>query len=353
MMLARFADNPDYVEHEARLRELHRLIAIGQEESSEADAIYEALDRTWRGLDRGEMDRLSGLSADLYMLQGQEICEPLGEGLTVGERNRLLGEAVAQQDWEQFLRLLRKGESPFEASVLAFLRGSAYGALGHDATGLVFLRHARALDPGNEQHRAVLLDQLTLQDDLAEAVAEADLVLAEATPSAALRLQAGTIVLLSARSIPSTKRRPVFERAASVLRHALDDAAADQQRDLFVASGWVTLGRCYAMLGLSNDARSAYDTAMDIVPGYAEALVERAYLRERNDPAGALQDFQAAIKALAPRLHIEFDSIRTGAAGTESFGSALAVHVDRKHIIVEECVSRLPIGDGASQLAAA
>jgi tetratricopeptide (TPR) repeat protein len=131
-----------------------------------------------------------------------------------------------------------------------------------------------------------------------------------------LRLQAGVTLFMSARDCALTERRSVLERAAAVLRKALDDAAFSGQADVFTASGWVTLGRCYANLQRFDDARQAFDSAIGVIPDYPEALVERAFLYKGSDPARALRDFQAAIQAgspfLTPYLHVAYDALQTG-----------------------------------------
>ena len=311
--MRQFADNPCYAVSEELLLELARLQAEGMADAPILDPIYEEMEQVEALLNRSETDRLNGLSADLYMLEGRDIRQPLEDGMTTEERDRLLGEASEQQDCERLLQLLRKGEASFPPPVLAFIRGSAYGGLGHSEAALVFLRQACKLDPNNEEYQSVLIDQLVLRDDLSEAVAEANSIVQDPGASPALRLQAGTILFLSARRLAATDQVSVVDHAASVIKQALDDASTAGQRDVFVAAGWVTLGGCYTMLQRVNDARHAYDTAMEIVPDYAEALVERGFLRMATDMAGAISDFQAAIQAgtyfLAPYLHVAYDAL--------------------------------------------
>jgi tetratricopeptide (TPR) repeat protein len=248
------------------------------------------------------------------MLQDEEITEPLPAGVTFEERNALITAALESSDWEKSLRMLRMGESPFAPPALAGLRGAAYGGLGHTETALLFRKHASKLDPANEEYRAFLLLNLTSRDDLSEAISEAETILADSGPSANLRLQAGTVLFLCARDRTPAERPPILELAVEVLRTALVDVTAAGRRDVFTASGWVTLGSCYAVLQRTEDARSAFDAALEVIPDYAEALVERAFLRKENDPAGALADFQAAIQAgsriPAPYLHVAYDALQ-------------------------------------------
>ena len=77
-MKTRFADNPNYVQYESMLKDLHRLIAEGKGDSDEADALREAMDVPWRALSSEEIDRLNRLSSDLYILHGDRGCKEDG-----------------------------------------------------------------------------------------------------------------------------------------------------------------------------------------------------------------------------------------------------------------------------------
>src|SRR5437773_9116414 len=104
--------NRSFVEYEGLLKELHRLIAAGRGDSPEAEAVSERMELPEADLSRDELQRLKGLSADLYMLQDDEVCEPLPESERTRERlGATLKEAWEQQDWPRALALLRKGPS--------------------------------------------------------------------------------------------------------------------------------------------------------------------------------------------------------------------------------------------------
>jgi DNA-directed RNA polymerase specialized sigma24 family protein len=149
-MTSKFAANPYYVECEEQLKELHRLIAAGKGDSDDADALREAMERSERELGCEEIDRLGGLSADLYMLEDDEIYEPLQPGEDASERapERLwprLQEAWEQQgDAETTLALLRKGTADLPEDQRAYIRARAYEKLGHRETALLFHQYADA-----------------------------------------------------------------------------------------------------------------------------------------------------------------------------------------------------------------
>jgi len=150
-----FADNPLYVQYEALLKELHRLIAAGKGSEDEADAVRDEMDGPEQGLTQKEIMRLNGLSADLYMLQDNEVHEPY-EG-TQKELVAALSEALGSHNYEAILSLLRKGTPFLRPAQVASLRGRCYAMLGHLETGLLFMRYAAGHEPEQAAHRLFIL----------------------------------------------------------------------------------------------------------------------------------------------------------------------------------------------------
>src|SRR5262245_18001598 len=116
-MTRTFTDNPNYLEYERLLKELHHLIRDGQGDSDEADKIRDSMDWPERKLTREEHDRLKGLSADLYMLQDDEVFEPLQAGEDTAEPapERLMERhraAWARVDAAASLCIMRLGALP-------------------------------------------------------------------------------------------------------------------------------------------------------------------------------------------------------------------------------------------------
>ena len=167
----RFADNPEYVTYERLLIELHRLIAAGKGDD-EADAVRDEVDAPEQKLSSEENDRLNGLSADLYMLQGDEVYEPYG-----GTREELiatLSEALSRHDYETILALLRKGTPFLRPAQVAALRGRCYAVLGHLDVGLLFMRCATDHEPEQVVHRLYILGLLTQLNRNQEALSEVE-----------------------------------------------------------------------------------------------------------------------------------------------------------------------------------
>jgi hypothetical protein len=150
MSSSRFADNPTYVEFERLLVRLNDLMAHSQGETEEADALREQMFDLRSGLDAEEQARLEGLSADLYMLQNDEVCEDsAATGHTPEEFAKLLKRACETQDWSLVLSHLRKGPVFLSREQIASLRGSCYKHLGHTEVAQLFADYAFQLAPGN------------------------------------------------------------------------------------------------------------------------------------------------------------------------------------------------------------
>ena len=60
--------SPNYLTVVRGIREMHRLIAAGQEDSPAAEAVRDAADRPWNALTEVERKRAGGLSEDLYSI---------------------------------------------------------------------------------------------------------------------------------------------------------------------------------------------------------------------------------------------------------------------------------------------
>ena len=156
--MTKFANNPYYVQYERLLDELSRLMAEGKGETNQADAIRDEMDAPWYKLSQEEIDRLRGVSADLYMIQDEEVYEPY-EG-TQGELRTALSEALRRLDYETILSLLRKGTPFLKPAQVAALRGRCYAALGHLETGLLFMRYAAGHEPEQAAHSLYILSLL-------------------------------------------------------------------------------------------------------------------------------------------------------------------------------------------------
>jgi hypothetical protein len=150
MASGRFAENPNYVEFERLLIRLNELMARGEGETDDADSLREQMYDLRQGLSPDEEAQLRGLSADLYMLQNDEVFEKVDPAEWPRERlESELKRAWEASDWEGVLGLLRKGPGALSDDQRASARSVCYAALGRREVGLLFAEHALRLKPGD------------------------------------------------------------------------------------------------------------------------------------------------------------------------------------------------------------
>jgi tetratricopeptide (TPR) repeat protein len=316
----RFTENPAYAEYEMLLRELHDLMAAGHDESPEAEAVRDRMEAPASALSREEIARLKGLSADLYMLQGEEIFEPTGDSELTPERRRAaLKEAWDRQDWVAALALLRKGPPFFTQPQMAFLRFRAYAELGHLDSALMFLAYAVRTDPQNIAYACLFTDLLLRLGRTGEALEWADGWLENSESPPALRIQAAAILIRAATGMPEAESRRAHQQVSQVLEAALRHQHSRAEAPDLRVYGYIDLGLCYEALGRLQEARSAYESALAINPDSEAALVARGLLRAHMDPDGAAQDFERAVERstayAAPYLYLAEGLLGRGAAG--------------------------------------
>jgi tetratricopeptide (TPR) repeat protein len=264
-MSGRFAENPAYVEYERLLKELHGVIAQGKGDSDEADAIREAMEAPERGLNRMEITRLNGLSADLYMLSGQEELEqPVPPTLTAEELREQIEEYERWNDWEAVLGLLRRRPKSAPEPAVAFNRARAYHALGHFDTALKFFEHFAVIRKDNEDARSLHLMFLRDAGRDTEALKRAEEYTSSPTASPNDFISAAIITY---GLIPPGDHEG--------LRHVLDLLSAGiskvgPARPTLISSivvAYLLAAQCLALLGRTDDAVSALDEALSFRPG--------------------------------------------------------------------------------------
>ena len=152
--------NPSYLAMVRGVRELHRLVAEGKDDSPEADAIRDATDGPWESLSEIERRRVRNLSEDLYSLH-----EPLAPAGSPNPQafSRLVEalEARKQGEWDRALDLLRRwGSFVDDQAAVSYVRGEVWLEAGDPATAALFFEHASKLQPENENYPAMLLQAL-------------------------------------------------------------------------------------------------------------------------------------------------------------------------------------------------
>ena len=206
-----FADNPSYRRYEEGLQKLNQLIGEGKGDDDEADAVRDEMDFLYRKLTREERDRLSGLSADLYMLLDDEIFERF-DG-TQEELRAALQDAWKKQEWETLLKLLRKGPDYLSREGLASLRAHAYQSLGHLEVALTFKEYASRLNPQEIGHKAGVLALLFALNRREAAATQARNIIADPGAPSNLVAFAGYVLSQTASPVPEEQGENSFTTA--------------------------------------------------------------------------------------------------------------------------------------------
>jgi hypothetical protein len=73
MAVQPLATSPEYQAFAEGLRELHRLTLAGKDESPEADAVRDAMDKLWEAMSEDERKLASVLSENLYSISEPRV----------------------------------------------------------------------------------------------------------------------------------------------------------------------------------------------------------------------------------------------------------------------------------------
>lgn len=231
-MKPQFADNPDYNRYESLLVLLDDLDAIGKNDSDEAEVVREEMDILfYKKLNEAEIERLEGLSADLYMLRNLEVPERLAPGETPEMVEAATREAWRAQDMEALLAALRKAPAFLNREAVASLRSYAYGRLGHYYIAFLFKRLAAELNPAQVGHRIELMDFHRRMGRWDEAFTEARFLLNNEAATDDMKRIA--FLTLSLAPVPTEERSRQHNFATA---SRLQDAATEREsRELLAA----------------------------------------------------------------------------------------------------------------------
>lgn len=173
MVFQTIADSPLQA-YSKLLMKLHRLIAAGEGDSDDADAVRDMMDGPWYQLAPAEQDIAKQLSADLYGLHE----EPNGKHPhdTAAYSRELAAELSIAQSRGEYLRALRlMQERPGDISAewTAILRGIFYRELGLPEIGLLFLEHAAQTPADSESARRKVIGFLWEHMNVESAITDA------------------------------------------------------------------------------------------------------------------------------------------------------------------------------------
>jgi tetratricopeptide (TPR) repeat protein len=279
-MRGRFADNPAYVEYERLLKELHALIAAGDGQGPKAEAIRDAMDAPSSHLNRAEIIRLKGLSADLYMLQGKEVLSA-GRRLGLHELESELSHFRQWNSWDAVLGLLRQRSSDVPDALVAVTRARAYAELGHADTALLFLDYAFNANPEDPDYRALRLMLLLDAGRHDEATRAAETILLSKGASPNLVFAAADVLFASAVAQPQQGLADAgYRRVLEILDRLLfGGQATTRLLPSFLVMAHLLRAACLSHFGRNEEALRACDEALQIAPNDQVILQVRSFIQ--------------------------------------------------------------------------
>jgi tetratricopeptide (TPR) repeat protein len=279
------------------IRELHRLLAEGKDDSPEAEAVRDATDGPWQTLSEVERDRVRGLSEDLYSL----VEAPTTPLPATAEAQAALNDAFeARQrgDWDRALSRIRSCATYFAPDLVSFFRGRTWLDAGDAETAALFLEHASRLRPDNGDYLAVFLYVLEKVNPAAAQV-RAEQILQDAEGvSPPVVVRAADILFHVSRSLPATEQRLKLQSITDILDRSLPrvEAAVDAGADRRVFTIAVVLQAfCQELLGDTQAAVTSLTKGLRVDPDDPSLLGTRGLLQYGTN-AQAVADLELAVR---------------------------------------------------------
>ena len=291
-----FVDNPHYVEYICLLLQLHGLIAAGQGDDDEADAVRDKMDGPWRQLTPDEISRVRGLSADLYTIGGDRRSPDNLPDEAVAE----IREAYSRADWPRVLELMREHEQELPPDEVAAYRGFCWGNMGQFVAAVEFLREAVRLNGGNSRHEEAFVTALLSMTgsggsaEYVNEILEYAKAFSAADDNPRKLFLATRLYLASAKRSPSKEATSWYHQAIDVGKRAIAVAIAQGNADSLrkqIVEMHVNLAICYWQLGEMDAALAECEGALAVSPESEEALLLRGWLRRDDDRQAADDDF--------------------------------------------------------------
>ncbi len=293
--------NPNYLAMVRGVRELHRLIAEGKDDSPEADAIRDSTDAPWESLSEIERRRVRNLSEDLYSLQEPIASSPPSNPQAFSKLVDAF-EAQKQGDWDRALDLLRRWGPYVDPAMVSYVRGDIWLEAGDPATAALFFEHASNLQPDNDSYLGMLLHTLSLSDP-DEAHRRAEAILGDPDKARPLVVaHAANIELKSLRNASGAGANERFQRLARILENTINRFEQEDLSTLDRSSYVMTitnLGLVQEFLGETQRAAESYSRGLKLAPDNDELLVARGMLLYGTS-ARAISDLERAVRLRSP-----------------------------------------------------
>jgi tetratricopeptide (TPR) repeat protein len=295
--------NPNYLAMVRGTRELHQLLAVGKDDSPEADAIRDATDGPWEALSEVERNRVRNLSEDLYSLvEPPPPAQPMNPQAQAKLNEAF--EAKQRGEWDRALDLLRRWQAHIDPALASYLRGSIWLAAGDPGTAALFFEHASKLNPDSENYQFLFLTALDIYDPAAGQKRAAEILKSPDTFSPVVVSRAAEIEFKLAMAASETETQQAIQRLEPILKNTL---ARFEQQDpstvnlsIYVAT-LSLLGAGYEFRGATQTALEYYSRGLQVEPYNDALLVARGILLYGTSPR-AVTDLEMAIRTGSPLI---------------------------------------------------
>ena len=276
-----------FFEYIRNLVRLHELIAQGQGDSAEADAVRDQMDWPWSQLNRPQIELADGLSSDLYTLGTNRAATGL-EHTSVDE----FSEAVRRQDWVGALKLIRRHESSLTPASAAFLRGVCWAHLKQPEIAIKFFEESSRIEPPDSERVIWHLSCLIQSGRAMEAVPNARELL-RTSSDLMLRRVALEVLFAAASHLPDAERRAMLPDACQIAESLLSDERWRTQPDRADAQLALWLHLAISYLDLDDDQKSKHAClqALQIRPDNRSALELLGFLNYEDFPQAERRHF--------------------------------------------------------------
>jgi tetratricopeptide (TPR) repeat protein len=291
-----FSTNSNYRSVIRSLLRIHQLWVEGKGESPEADAIRDD-DASWRLLSEVERKRVRGLSEDLNSISDPPAIE-LANEMNPQAQAKLVEALEARQrgEWDRALELYRRWGKHMAPALVSYLRASIWFEAGDAEVALVFIDHAKRLEPDNSKYWAAWLSALR-EADTQNALIQAEKVLGAAHSCPAnVVIFAANIVWESTEEMPASETLPICRRLIPILATTLRRFDNGESADYpTVMLTFALLAACHKQLGETENAISYYSRGLEFDPRNVSFLIDRGTLLYGISPR-AIADFELAIQ---------------------------------------------------------
>lgn len=298
------------------LLELHSLMRAGKSDGDEADAVRDAMDEPWRHLSPEQIKRMRGLSADLHSMGKDRLSPPDGP---TEDQTEEFKTAIARENWDQALVLVRNCEATLAPAQAALARGSCWVHLELHAAAILFFEESLPIEEENPDCKASLLMVMMRagQFDRAEPLAKE---IIRRDSNALLLLLASEVFFLRVTEVSPAESVEITRCAVETAQKGL--RLAEQAPEDEVLRSHRVLVNLYLAVHFDlhdspAEARAACDEALNLTPADDNALMFLGWLTSEQCPEEEKPDFRRDFQRnLAASAVMESHSLSMIAAGT-------------------------------------